>query len=283
MSMPMARSESVRQPRMRRSASGSKVLVSSRGGLRTLPRGEKLTPLHLEEPEWVPDAEAVECALCKGGFSFLNRKHHCRRCGQVSCGRCCKRHLFVHRMCYTDPVRVCETCKTVVETENEFFEKYLKALKKGLSVFVRSSGGLNQPVTIRIIDDCAKIQLVDKGDTLLDEFSVQSVVYAEKMSYNDPNAPKETTVFELKEGERYECAGDKAHVRALRKTMESLIQFFNAHHVRAQSMSKARPASAAPHQHAPHGDASAISSTQQGSSGNAGVSSRPPLADSTEP
>lgn len=39
-------------------------------------------------PIFVDDQDAPNCQVCGRGFSFLNRRHHCRRCGQVICNSC---------------------------------------------------------------------------------------------------------------------------------------------------------------------------------------------------
>ncbi|KAJ9446669.1 Lateral signaling target protein 2-like protein [Diplonema papillatum] len=65
----------------------------------------------MDGPDWVPDEESEHCAECKVKFTKLNRKHHCRNCGQVFCGPCTN---FAHRIPqfdYTKEVRVCKECK----------------------------------------------------------------------------------------------------------------------------------------------------------------------------
>lgn len=37
---------------------------------------------------WQPDSEASECYICHSQFTFLHRKHHCRRCGKIVCSGC---------------------------------------------------------------------------------------------------------------------------------------------------------------------------------------------------
>ncbi|GAM18660.1 hypothetical protein SAMD00019534_018350 [Acytostelium subglobosum LB1] len=39
-------------------------------------------------PKWVEDNKAHNCSKCNVGFTLLNRKHHCRRCGLVFCQKC---------------------------------------------------------------------------------------------------------------------------------------------------------------------------------------------------
>lgn len=37
---------------------------------------------------WQPDSAVSQCNLCRSSFSFINRKHHCRKCGRIYCGNC---------------------------------------------------------------------------------------------------------------------------------------------------------------------------------------------------
>merc|ERR1712018_841804 len=41
-------------------------------------------------PYWVPDDASNNCSCCKSEFTVLNRRHHCRRCGNLVCKTCCK-------------------------------------------------------------------------------------------------------------------------------------------------------------------------------------------------
>ena len=37
---------------------------------------------------WKLDSTAVSCSKCKTKFTMLNRKHHCRYCGEIFCDSC---------------------------------------------------------------------------------------------------------------------------------------------------------------------------------------------------
>ncbi|XP_015906883.1 zinc finger FYVE domain-containing protein 21 [Parasteatoda tepidariorum] len=109
-----------------------KRLVRSRSGLRVVSiENERSSPFEIGEPFWVPDSESPSCGKCHVKFDFLNRRHHCRRCGNVYCKNCCETKLPLQRMCFVDPVRICDQCIEVTKKENEFYDKHLKVLLSG--------------------------------------------------------------------------------------------------------------------------------------------------------
>lgn len=61
-------------------------------------------------PLWTPDKKATNCMRCSEKFSLLNRRHHCRVCGQVVCNECSIFRLFLPHICDDEPVRVCKKC-----------------------------------------------------------------------------------------------------------------------------------------------------------------------------
>ncbi|CAD1470162.1 unnamed protein product, partial [Heterotrigona itama] len=58
-------------------------------------------------PAWVPDNDAPRCMACQAGFTVVRRRHHCRNCGKVFCGRCSSNNVPLPRYGHTKPVRVC--------------------------------------------------------------------------------------------------------------------------------------------------------------------------------
>ncbi|XP_057550394.1 uncharacterized protein LOC130828430 [Amaranthus tricolor] len=61
---------------------------------------------------WVVDAP--HCQSCSSQFTFINRKHHCRRCGGIFCNSC-SQHRMVLRGQGESLVRICEACKELEE------------------------------------------------------------------------------------------------------------------------------------------------------------------------
>ncbi|NXJ64391.1 ZFY16 protein, partial [Rostratula benghalensis] len=64
--------------------------------------------LSRKQPLWVPDSEAPNCMNCQVKFTFTKRRHHCRACGKVFCGSCCKRKCKLQYM--EKEARVCTGC-----------------------------------------------------------------------------------------------------------------------------------------------------------------------------
>ncbi|XP_052052683.1 hepatocyte growth factor-regulated tyrosine kinase substrate isoform X2 [Apodemus sylvaticus] len=58
-------------------------------------------------PDWV---DAEECHRCRVQFGVVTRKHHCRACGQIFCGKCSSKCSTIPKFGIEKEVRVCEPC-----------------------------------------------------------------------------------------------------------------------------------------------------------------------------
>lgn len=58
-------------------------------------------------PPWV---DGDVCHRCRVSFNMVQRKHHCRACGQVFCSQCSNKSCTLPKFGFEKEVRVCEAC-----------------------------------------------------------------------------------------------------------------------------------------------------------------------------
>lgn len=62
---------------------------------------------------WQNDEDVTQCRGCRTAFGLMQRKHHCRVCGQIFCGNCSNKALEIpgttalHRVCDRVRAHVC--------------------------------------------------------------------------------------------------------------------------------------------------------------------------------
>ncbi|XP_047993638.1 putative 1-phosphatidylinositol 3-phosphate 5-kinase [Leguminivora glycinivorella] len=88
---------------------------------------------------WMPDDISRECYECAARFGALRRRHHCRVCGQVFCGRCCSQRVPGQIFGCAGGLRVCNYCCNVVlsylrEKEAGEISPDLRSLQESLQV-----------------------------------------------------------------------------------------------------------------------------------------------------
>lgn len=54
-------------------------------------------------PRWQADSEVNECPICKRPFTWMFRRHHCRKCGRVVCSDCSPHRITIPRQFIVNP------------------------------------------------------------------------------------------------------------------------------------------------------------------------------------
>ena len=60
------------------------------------------------DAQWIPDEERDCCVVCTKSFTLITRRHHCRFCYEVVCGRCSRARSWYHGTLQME--RQCDKC-----------------------------------------------------------------------------------------------------------------------------------------------------------------------------
>ncbi|ODV94745.1 hypothetical protein PACTADRAFT_50608 [Pachysolen tannophilus NRRL Y-2460] len=99
----------------------SKGITTSQSSPSTSPRsGTSISSMsaYSYEPmkrHWVPNNQRNVCHGCNIKFSLINRRHHCRKCGEIFCSNCSNRRASLNLKAQFDllnghAVKVCNSC-----------------------------------------------------------------------------------------------------------------------------------------------------------------------------
>ena len=58
-------------------------------------------------PTW---SDGDECSKCHSEFGLMQRKHHCRACGNIFCNKCSSKQAIIPKYGIEKEVRVCDAC-----------------------------------------------------------------------------------------------------------------------------------------------------------------------------
>lgn len=96
-----------------------------------LPR--RSNPDNVSRDFWMPDHSCRVCYDCDTQFTIFNRRHHCRRCGRIFCGKCTTNSIPAssgpdRNIDEGDKIRVCNFCFKQWEQERAAANKQMMPL-----------------------------------------------------------------------------------------------------------------------------------------------------------
>ncbi|VUZ41899.1 unnamed protein product [Hymenolepis diminuta] len=82
-----------------------------------------------KSPVWIPNSEATHCMVCSvTEFTLVQRRHHCRNCGKVVCGKC-SQYRWVLPAQGPNKLRICKDCHELLRSQQEKSKKATEAGK----------------------------------------------------------------------------------------------------------------------------------------------------------
>ena len=69
---------------------------------------------------WMDDNESDNCLLCHEQFSIFKRRHHCRYCGLLFCGKCAYNSTIINN----NIERICDSCAAIILPPNTSSNSY---------------------------------------------------------------------------------------------------------------------------------------------------------------
>jgi len=79
----------------------------------------RISKVFMVKELWIPDEKVSNCFSCHAPFGFLNRKHHCRMCGNVFDTKCANFFVGPPLFVYEDEkkVRLCQDCYAILKRD----------------------------------------------------------------------------------------------------------------------------------------------------------------------
>jgi hypothetical protein len=117
-------------------------------------------------PLWMPDNTASTCQKCRGLFTVLNRRHHCRNCGAIVCDTCSKRRYKLEHVDQRKQVRVCDACYSFLSKDGQQSIRLASMrLQKGINPeeLLAGAGTEDDDDGLHFSDDEADLDLRERG------------------------------------------------------------------------------------------------------------------------
>lgn len=169
-----------------------------------------------QAPEW---ADGDCCHRCRVQFSLVQRKHHCRNCGQIFCQKCSSQNAPIPRFGIEKEVRVCEACfekLSAAAGKNQPAKAPQKAGSEQSSPSQTSSGQPSGGKSEQELQEEEELQLA----LALSKSEVETNQRAARRSWQPPSAAPSTAVVSTSPPAVAAAdAGDKAADKTRRKDL----------------------------------------------------------------
>ncbi|TKY59379.1 Vacuolar protein sorting-associated protein 27 [Spatholobus suberectus] len=187
---------------------------------------------------WVVDAS--HCQGCSAQFTFINRKHHCRRCGGIFCNSCTQQRMVLRGQ-GDSPVRICEPCKKLEEAarfemrhgrragrgslksaprdEDEVLNQILGQTGSVGAASSSNTSNYDGDIEKIVSNDKPNILGIDLGSTTPDELRKQALEEKKKHKILKGEGKSEEGLRAFKRGKELERQADalEIHLRKTRK------------------------------------------------------------------
>ena len=149
--------------------------IKEMNGLRKVLKSQK----NVDCPLWKPDQSQTQCFSCKAEFTFFNRRHHCRACGNIFDNNCCSNYIPLPMFGAENPkgVRVCNACyevsteKTKPPTELPARKNVLAEINNGIVRKQTPIKSIRQVKTSELLVDTLRSQIAERRNCIKDDES----------------------------------------------------------------------------------------------------------------
>ena len=159
---------------------------------------------------------------CRTAFSFTNRKHHCRNCGNVFDGQCSSKSLPLPHLGILEPVRVDDGCYAKLTDRSKNGPLPERSLAKGSASIIRQRSSM-QPRDARVdesFDDDLKRALQMSLEEVKGQSGAGYVPQSELKAQQRPPAINGANKPSIRSEEEEEDPDLKAAIAASIKEME---------------------------------------------------------------
>ena len=92
------------------------------------------------EVGWVLNSSMSHCMICANDFTFWNRRHHCRACGNLVCSNCSPFGARIMELPLSGKHRVCKECVMHHSIDNNIAIEVCNQIIDNIPKFTHSYG-----------------------------------------------------------------------------------------------------------------------------------------------